>query len=86
MLGEVIVVSLLQVYLKLQCRCLLFSETYSPSDRDGVTGMEGRGGEVEGGGRGRGEEEDSDGENVWAAMETVEEDSRRGILHLTILK
>ena len=54
-LGELSVC--LQVYLKLQCRCLLFGESYPPTAATADSERE--------------EERDSDVEDVWASMETV---------------
>ena len=56
-LGELSVC--LQVYLKLQCRCLLFGESYPPTAATADSERE--------------EERDSDVEDVWASMETVRE-------------
>ena len=67
-----------QVYVKLQCRCLLFSETYSSASGEGRGVGEG---ERRGQSRGEGEneEEESDGEDdvLWAAMVTVGDDNRK---------
>lgn len=67
----------MQVYLKLQCRCLVFSETY-PSASDGGGDVE-RGEGERAGGEGK-EEDGSDCDDVWAAMETVGEDTWSGMV------
>ena len=76
----------LQVYLKLQCRCLLFSESYSLASGDSRSGGEGvreeRGEEGHRGGRGE-EDEASDGEDVWATMEMIGEGNKKGTLMIS---
>ena len=61
------VLKLLQVYVKLQCRCLTIGENY-PRANDG--------GEVQS--EGEKEGDDSDEEDVWATMATVGETTRTG--------
>ena len=63
------VLKLLQVYVKLQCRCLTIGENY-PRANDG--------GEVQS--EGEKEGDDSDEEDVWASMATVGETTRTGNL------